>query len=277
MARGLGRGIEAFFPMQAEEESVIEVKLNELRANPYQPRKTFTEEAIDELKQSIEIHGVLQPLIGRKVKKGYEIVAGERRFRAAKKAGLKTVPVIIKEFTDTQMMELALIENLQRENLNPIEEARAYRELMEKLDYTQEQLSKRIGKSRPHIANHVRLLNLPQNILQLIANGKLSMGHGRALLSLKEKNEMEQIVDRVIKENMNVRDLEKLVNDLNENVSRETFTRKVEKDTFVTDLENKLSVRFGTKVAIKRSKQKGKIEISFSSDEDFKRLITLLE
>lgn len=277
MARGLGRGIEAFFPMQAEEESVIEVKLNELRANPYQPRKTFTEEAIDELKQSIEIHGVLQPLIGRKVKKGYEIVAGERRFRAAKKAGLKTVPVIIKEFTDTQMMELALIENLQRENLNPIEEARAYRELMEKLDYTQEQLSKRIGKSRPHIANHVRLLNLPQSILQLIANGKLSMGHGRALLSLKEKNEMEHIVDRVIKENMNVRDLEKLVNDLNENVSRETFTRKVEKDTFVTDLENKLSVRFGTKVAIKRSKQKGKIEISFSSDEDFKRLITLLE
>lgn len=277
MARGLGRGIEAFFPMQADEETVVEVKLNELRVNPYQPRKTFTEEAINELTQSIEIHGILQPLIGRKVKKGYEIVAGERRFRAAKKAGLKTVPVIIKDLTDSQMMELALIENLQREDLNPIEEARAYRELMEKLNYTQEQLSKRVGKSRPHIANHVRLLKLSPDILQLIADGKLTMGHGRALLSLKAKNKMEELVAKVLKENMNVRDLEKVVNQLNENVSRETFTNKVKKDEHVVELENKLSERLGTKVTIKRTKQKGKIEISFLSEEELKRLIALLE
>lgn len=277
MARGLGKGIEAFFPAQEDEESVQEIKISELRVNPYQPRKSFSEEAIAELRQSIEIHGVLQPLIVRKSIKGYEIVVGERRFRASQQAGLKTVPVVVKELSDEQMMEIALIENLQREDLNPVEEAYAYRKLMSELNYTQEELSKRVGKSRPHIANHIRLLSLPENILSLIAEGKLSMGHGRTLLSLKNEEKMHAVANKVVKEKMNVRDLERLIQRMNNNVPRETLKAKRKKDLFLEEKETVLRNRFGTNVTIKRMKQKGKIEIEFLSDEDLERVLTMLE
>jgi len=228
MAKGLGKGLDSLFSnVKLEEEEIVqEVNIKELRPNPYQPRKIFSDEAIEELKQSILEHGILQPLIVRKSIKGYEIVVGERRYRAAKMAGLDIVPVVVRDLNDQQMMELAVLENLQREDLTPIEEGAAYQMLMDQLHITQEQLAKRLGKSRPHIANHVRLLSLPKEIQQLIIDGKLSMGHGRALLGLKKKDKIKPVVDKVIKEQLNVRQLEQLVNNLNKNVPRETKKSK---------------------------------------------------
>lgn len=191
MAKGLGKGINALFnQVDLSEETVEEIKIADLRPNPYQPRKHFDDEALAELKESVLQHGILQPLIVRKSLKGYDIVAGERRFRAAKLAGLDTVPAIVRELSEALMREIALLENLQREDLSPLEEAQAYDSLLKHLDLTQEQLAKRLGKSRPHIANHLRLLTLPENIQQLIAEGTLSMGHGRTLLGLKNKNKL---------------------------------------------------------------------------------------
>lgn len=280
MAKGLGKGINAFFPpAQSDEEvQVREIKLNDLRPNPYQPRKMFAPEAIQDLRESIETHGVLQPLIVRKSIKGYEIVVGERRFRAAKEAGLKTVPVVIRELNEQKMMELALIENLQREDLNPVEEAQAYQKLMEKLELKQEELAKRLGKSRPHIANHLRLLQLPETIQNLIAVDKLSMGHGRTMLGLKDKQKMKAVANRIIKEKMNVRQLEKWIQELNKNVPRETKQKKADKKSlFIREKEAHLRERLGTSVTINRSKKKGKIEIDFYSEDDLNRLLELLE
>ncbi|PLT33233.1 ParB/RepB/Spo0J family partition protein [Bacillus sp. V5-8f] len=281
MARGgLGKGLNSLFAnMEAgKEDAVQEIQLKELRPNPYQPRKVFNPEAIDELKNSIMEHGILQPIIARKSIKGYEIVVGERRFRAAKEAGLATVPVVIRELTEQQMMELAILENLQRENLNPIEEAVAYQSLLEKLDLTQEQLAKRLGKSRPYIANHIRLLSLPEDIQKFISEGKISMGHGRTLLSLKKKNLLKSVVERIIKDGMNVRQLEHYINQLNGNVSRETSPPpKPQKDIFIKERENNLRERFGTPVTIKQSKKKGRIEIEFYSKEDLERILDLID
>ncbi|HEX7066037.1 MAG TPA: ParB/RepB/Spo0J family partition protein [Bacillales bacterium] len=280
MAKGLGRGLDAFFPsIEAnKDEPVHEIELKELRPNPYQPRKEFRPEAIQELKESIETHGVLQPIIVRRSIKGYEIVVGERRFRAAGEAGLESIPVIIRDFNEQKMMELALIENLQREDLNPVEEAYAYQKLMEGLKITQEELAKRLGKSRPHIANHLRLLHLPEKVRDLISDNALTMGHGRTLLGLKNKSKMEAVVNRVVKEQMNVRQLEVLIQQLNENVPRETSSKKKEKKSvFIREKEAVLRERFGTSVEIKRSKKKGKIEIGFFSDEDLERVLELLE
>jgi ParB family chromosome partitioning protein len=278
MAKGLGKGINAFFPNVDlnKEEIVQEIKLKELRPNPYQPRKHFEEEAIQELKESIIQHGILQPIIVRKSIKGYEIVVGERRFRAAKDAGLDVIPVVVKELTEQQMMELALLENLQREDLTPIEEAQAYQSLMEQLNVTQEELAKRLGKSRPHVANHIRLLSLPEAVRVYISEGKLSMGHGRALLGLRKKDKLKAVVDKIIKEQLNVRQLEHLVNQLNENVSRETLKPKKEKDIFIKERETVLRERFGTSVSIKQTKKKGKIEIEFMSPDDLNRILELL-
>lgn len=279
--RGLGKGINAFFPNnEVEEESTLqEIKIKDLRPNPYQPRKVFTEEAIQDLKASIEEHGIIQPLIVRKGLKGYDIVAGERRYRAAIEAKLKTVPAVVKKLSDKQMMQVALIENLQREDLNPIEEAVAYKKLMEELDLTQEELAKRLGKSRPHIANHLRLLQLTPAIQKIISEGKLSMGHGRALLGLKDKSKLSAVVDKVIKEELNVRALESLIQKLNQNVPRETLKKeKIKLDPILKDKENYLKQRFGTSVQIKPSKKgKGKIEIEFYSGEDLTRVLELLE
>lgn len=279
MAKGLGKGINALFSsMEVGNEEVIqEIKINELRPNPYQPRKTFQPDAITELKESILQHGILQPLIVRKSIKGFEIVVGERRYRAAIEANLPTVPVVIRELSEQQMMELALLENLQREDLTPLEEAVAYQTLLDKLNLTQEQLASRLGKSRPHIANHLRLLSLPKSVQQLISDGKLSMGHGRTLLGLKKKQKLDVVLEKVLKENLNVRQLEQLVTQLNENVSRETLKPKKEKNIFIQERESVLREKFGTTVSIKQNKKKGKIEIEFFSQEDLERIIELLE
>jgi ParB family chromosome partitioning protein len=278
VAKGLGKGFGALFPEieKYNDEQVQEIFINELRPNPYQPRKTFDENAIDELRISIEKHGILQPIIARKSIRGYEIVVGERRFRAAKLAGLEKVPVVVRSLSDEQMMEHGLLENLQREDLNPIEEAQAYQTLMKKLDITQDELSKRVGKSRSHIANHVRLLILPQKVLTGLVDGKITMGHGRTILGLKDKKYIEPVYDKIVRENLNVRQVEQLVNDLNTNVPRETKKPKIEKSFFIKEQENTLREKFGTLVNIKSSKDKGKIEIEFYSDDDLQRLLDIL-
>ncbi|WP_338752414.1 ParB/RepB/Spo0J family partition protein [Bacillus sp. FJAT-52991] len=280
MAKGLGKGINAIFKDLEPEnaEAVKEVKLKELRPNPYQPRKIFNEEAIEELKSSIIEHGILQPIIVRQSIKGYEIVVGERRFRAAKAAELEKIPVVVRRLSDQQMMEMALLENLQREDLTTIEEATAYQTLMEKLNFTQEQLAKRMGKSRSHIANYVRLLTLPEQVQQYIMDGKLSMGHGRALVGLKNKEKISQLADQTVKEHLNVRQLERLIQQTNENVSRETSSLKQEKHPLLKEREEVLRERFGTAVHIKqmKDKQNGKIEIEFLSVDDLNRILDLL-
>ncbi|WP_138419155.1 ParB/RepB/Spo0J family partition protein [Aquibacillus sediminis] len=277
MAKGLGKGINAFFPEldTKNDELVQEIAVKECRPNPYQPRKTFHADAIEELKESIIQHGILQPLIVRKSIKGFEIVVGERRYRAAKEAGLKTIPVIVKDLTDDKMMELALLENLQREDLTPIEEAYAYANLMKELNVTQEELSSRLGKSRSHIANLVRLLSLPEQVGALINNGELSMGHGRALLGLKDKEKIIPVVEKIRKEELNVRQVEKLITAINEKTPQKKKKEKQQKDVFIKERESQLRDYFGTGVNIQKGKRKGKIEIEFFSDEDLERIIEM--
>ncbi|TQS76342.1 ParB/RepB/Spo0J family partition protein [Ornithinibacillus gellani] len=276
MARGLGRGLDAFFPEieEHDEEMIQEIAISECRPNPYQPRKTFHADAIEELKDSILEYGIIQPLIVRKSIKGYEIVVGERRFRAAKEAGLKVIPAVVKELSDEKMMELALLENLQREDLTAIEEAQAYANLMRELDLTQDELSKRLGKSRSHIANIVRLLSLPDQVVAYINNGELSMGHGRALLGLKDKDKLMPCVHKIRKEKLNVRQVEKLITLLNEKPVKK---KQIKKDIFIQERESILRDRLGTAVNINRGKRKGKIEIEFYTDDDLERIIELLE
>ncbi|WP_224925743.1 ParB/RepB/Spo0J family partition protein [Bacillus pumilus] len=277
MAKGLGKGINALFnTVDSNEETVEEIKIKDLRPNPYQPRKTFDEDALSDLKESIQQHGVLQPIIVRKSIKGYDIVAGERRFRAAQQAGLTTIPAIVREFSETLMREIALLENLQREDLSPLEEAEAYASLLDHLSVTQEELAKRLGKSRPHIANHLRLLTLPDEVQKLIADGTLSMGHGRTLLSLKNKNKLAPLVKKIVDEGLNVRQVEKLVQQLNENVPRETKKKEAPKDRVLKERESFLQNYLGTSVSIKKQKKKGKIEIEFLSNEDLERILELL-
>ena len=279
MAKGLGKGINALFVNMdvGTEETVREIELKEIMPNPYQPRKVFASEAIEELKESIIHHGVLQPIIVRKSIKGYEIVVGERRYRASKAAKLQTIPAVVRELNDQQVMELAVLENLQREDLTPIEEALAYQMLMDRLHITQEELAKRLGKSRPHIANHVRLLALPKQIQQHITEGTLSMGHGRTLLGLKRKEKVESIAEQTVREGLNVRQLERLVQQINENVPRETKKPVPAKDIFIRERESSLREKFGTTVTIKKSKKKGKIEIEFLSNEDLERILEILD
>ncbi|MFD2616572.1 ParB/RepB/Spo0J family partition protein [Terrilactibacillus laevilacticus] len=283
MNKALGKGISAFFPESLPQEevySVQDISINDIRPNPYQPRKNFDESSLQDLKNSIAEHGIIQPIIVRKGLKGYDIVAGERRYRAAIEAKLKTIPAIIKELSDKQMMEIALIENLQREDLNPIEEAIAYKKLMEGLEITQEELAKKVGKSRPHITNHLRLLQLNKPVQSLIAEGKLSMGQGRTLLGLKNKKKLPLLVEKVIKENMNVRQLEELIQKLNNHVPRETSRKMAMKlDPMLREKVTVLRERFGTPVLIKqaKNKDKGKIEIEYYSQDDLSRLIELLE
>ena len=277
MAKGLGKGINALFPGEslAKHERIEQIHVKSIKPNPYQPRKIFTKEAIEELSDSIREHGILQPIIVRKKGTTYEIVAGERRVRAAKSIGLDEVPAIVRALSDEETMEIAILENLQREDLTPIEEAEAYHQLMDKLDLTQEQLAFRLGKSRSHIANHVRLLALPKKIRNFITDGTLSMGHGRTLLGLRNKPQIEPLADRVIKEGLNVRQLERLVQQLNENVPREPKPKNV--DLFMKERETSLREFFGTNVKIKQSKNKGKIEIEFFSEEDLERILELLQ
>ena len=277
MAKGLGKGLNALFPGESltKAESVEHIHVKSIKANPYQPRKTFDEAAIQELSASIKEHGVLQPIILRRTGTTYEIVVGERRFRAAQIAGLEEVPAIIRVLTDEETMEWAILENLQREDLTPIEEAEAYHSLMDNLSLTQEQLAFRLGKSRPHIANHVRLLSLPEKIRNYISDGKLSMGHGRTLLGLRKKEQILLVAEQILKEGLNVRQLEKLVQKLNDDVPRETKKEK-KQDLFLAERESNLRDYFGTNVTIKKTKSKGKIEIEFFSEDDLERILELL-
>jgi len=259
-----------------DEQSIEQIPINECRTNPYQPRKTFDADAIDELKISILEYGIIQPLIVRRSIKGYEIVAGERRFRAAREAGLKEIPAIVKDFDDKKMMEIALLENLQREDLTVIEEALAYKNLINELHLTQEELSNKIGKSRSHIANTMRLLSLPEKVIVYISNGDLTMGHGRALLGLKNKDQLLLLVDKIRKNHLNVRQVEKMIMELNTKKTKPK-KKKETKDLFVQEYETKLRDILGTNVKIHKNSNKGKIEIEFYSDEELERFVRMFQ
>ncbi|MEJ8547358.1 ParB/RepB/Spo0J family partition protein [Brevibacillus borstelensis] len=278
MSRGLGKGLNALITsnMIEEEEHVSEIPVADIRPNPYQPRKEFEPAAIEELAQSIKEHGIIQPLIVRKSIKGYELVAGERRLRAAKSLGMKKVAAVVKEYSDQQLMEIALIENLQRENLNPLEEAEAYEKLISHHAYTQEQLAKKIGKSRPHVANMLRLLQLPEQIRKMVSAAELSMGHARALLSVEKEELQLQLAKEVVKKGLSVRQLEELVKQAN--VSRETSKKKqLKKEPQLIQMEERLRSRLGTSVKIKKGSKRGKIEIDFYSQEDLQRILEIFE
>ncbi|EAD1665689.1 ParB/RepB/Spo0J family partition protein [Listeria monocytogenes] len=277
MAKGLGKGINALFNnVDTNEETVQNIAIKDIKPNPYQPRKIFDTKAINELRDSIKIHGVLQPIILRNTDKGYEIVVGERRFRAAKEAKLKEIPAVVRDLTEEEMMELSVIENLQREDLSPLEEAKSYQFLMKKLGLTQAKLAERVGKSRPYIANFVRLLTLPEEVQVMLRDGSLSAGHGRVLLGLKLKKNIIPTAKKAVAQGLTVRQLEDVVNNLNENVSRETI-KPARVPIFIRESESQLRDKFGTAVSIKRRDKKGKIEIEFLSDDDLDRILEILD
>lgn len=277
MAKGLGKGINALFNnVDTNEETVQNIAIKDIKPNPYQPRKIFDTKAINELRDSIKIHGVLQPIILRNTDKGYEIVVGERRFRAAKEAKLKEIPAVVRDLTKEEMMELSVIENLQREDLSPLEEAESYQFLMKKLGLTQAKLAERVGKSRPYIANFVRLLTLPEEVQVMLRDGSLSAGHGRVLLGLKLKKNIIPTAKKAVAQGLTVRQLEDVVNNLNENVSRETI-KPARVPIFIRESESQLRDKFGTAVSIKRRDKKGKIEIEFLSDDDLDRILEILD
>ncbi|EAC9042474.1 ParB/RepB/Spo0J family partition protein [Listeria monocytogenes] len=277
MAKGLGKGINALFNnVDTNEETVQNIAIKEIKPNPYQPRKIFDAKAINELRDSIKIHGVLQPIILRNTDKGYEIVVGERRYRAAKEAKLKEIPAVVRDLTEEEMMELSVIENLQREDLSPLEEAESYQFLMKKLGLTQAKLAERVGKSRPYIANFVRLLTLPEEVQVMLRDGSLSAGHGRVLLGLKLKKNIVPTAKKAVAQELTVRQLEDVVNNLNENVSRETI-KPARVPIFIRESESQLRDKFGTAVSIKRRDKKGKIEIEFLSDDDLDRILEILD
>ena len=283
MAKALGKGFAALFPetdLIKDEEVVQEIAVDEIRPNPYQPRKNFNDDAIEELKTSIMLHGILQPIIVRKSIKGYELVAGERRLRASQLANLEKIPAIVRKLTDDQMMLHALLENLQREDLNVVEEAKAYETLIRNLKITHEELAKRVGKSRSHISNLLRLLELPNYMITSIVMDEISMGHGRALLAVKDEKICKILYHQVIDEGLTVRELEKKIQELQQqqNVSRETSKKKkIEKSMFVIDQEERLSNLVGTKVRINEMKKKGKIEIDYYSPEDLERVLAIID
>ena len=260
------------------DDSVQFIALELIRPNPYQPRKTFEEERLNDLASSIQQHGILQPIVLRQTVQGYYIVVGERRFRASKLAGLTEVPAIIKELSDEDMMELAIIENLQREDLNAIEEAESYKKMMTDLNITQQEVARRLGKSRPYIANMLRLLQLPKNVAQMVQHGALSSAHGRALLTLKDASKIKKTAKQAAQESWSVRYLEEYVNGL---VSKD-ISMKLDKETkgskpkMIQQQERFLKKQYGTKVDISTSKNVGKITFEFKSEAEFKRLIRQL-
>ena len=280
--KGLGRGINALFADFDEEkeadEKVEELQLDEIRPNPYQPRKNFDEENLKDLSDSIRKNWVFQPIIVRKSSvMGYEIIAGERRFRASKLAGKDSIPAIVRAIDDEQMMEVAVLENLQREDLSPLEEAEAYSTLMKNLKITQSELSERLGKSRPYIANYLRLLDLPREVKAFVQDGKLSMGQARTLLALKDKDKLVELAKKTVKENYTVRQLEQIVNDMN-GKKKVKKDRKKKLSPYLLQSQDRLQEKFGTKVAIKANEKtgKGKIEINYLSTEDFNRILDVL-
>lgn len=274
--KGLGKGLGAFFGAAAvsANEAKVEVGIEELVPNPHQPRKLFDEEKLAELVSSITEHGIIQPLIVRKTKTGYEIVAGERRWRASKKAGLEKVPVVIREYTDQQIREIALVENIQRDDLNPIEEAQAFRGLMESLDLTQEEVAQKVGRSRSAVANVLRLLNLPEELQQLVSRGTLNMGQARPLLSLSTESQQLAVAKRIIANEMSAREVENYIKKLGK--AKEKNAKPLAKDIYITEIQDKLTLSLGTQVQIKKTGKRGKIIVDFYSDTDLDRLLELL-
>ena len=282
--KGLGRGIEAILGQDAiniidEIESSgrnvpgrkeIQIEIDDIRANPYQPRKVFDEKALNELAESIKIHGIFTPLIVRESIGGYELIAGERRLRAAKIAGLETVPAVVVKFSDEDMMEVSLLENIQREDLNPIEEAIAYDNLIKRLGYTQEKLAQRVGKSREYCANMLRLLKLPSEIQKLVANKKLTMGHVRPLLTLEE-DEMYDVAMVILERKLSVRDVEAYVKSLKEG-KKPKKAKVVEKDPWIKDLEYQMSSKLGTRVEI----SKKALTIQYADTHDLNRILEII-
>lgn len=262
---------------KTKDEQIKQIDISDIKPNPYQPRKTFDENHLNDLADSIKQYGILQPIVLRKTVQGYYIVVGERRFRASKIAGLKYVSAIIKDLTDEDMMELAVIENLQREDLNAIEEAESYQRLMTDLKITQQEVAKRLSKSRPYIANMLRLLHLPKKIADMVKDGRLTSAHGRTLLAIKDEQQMLRLAKRVVKEKWSVRYLEYHVNEL-KNVSSKSETDKVDitKPKFIKQQERQLREQYGTKVDISIKKSVGKISFEFDSQEDFLRIIEQL-
>ena len=285
--RALGRGLEELFynePIaydkmeekiltETPKEEITNVKISELRSNPYQPRQVFKQEALQELSDSIKEHGVFQPIIIKKSIKGYEIIAGERRVKASQMAGLDEIPAIIRDFTDEEMMEIALLENLQRENLNPIEESRAYKKLIETLNITQEELAKRLGKSRSYITNMIGLQTVPAPIQDMISDNKMSMGHARVLSKLENENQQKELADKIIEDGMSVRELENLTKSSDEYERTHKIRKHVNTQTNEYQyLEDELCDKLGTKVKIKSNK----IEISFVNGNDLNRLLEIM-
>lgn len=262
---------------KTKDEQIKQIDISDIKPNPYQPRKTFDENHLNDLADSIKQYGILQPIVLRKTVQGYYIVVGERRFRASKIAGLKYVSAIIKDLTDEDMMELAVIENLQREDLNAIEEAESYQRLMTDLKITQQEVAKRLSKSRPYLANMLRLLHLPKKIADMVKDGRLTSAHGRTLLAIKDEQQMLRLAKRVVKEKWSVRYLENHVNEL-KNVSSKSETDKVDitKPKFIKQQERQLREQYGTKVDISIKKSVGKISFEFDSQEDFLRIIEQL-
>ena len=281
--RALGKGLEELFNNEqldlnkfektiiesTPKEEIIEVKLSELRPNPYQPRKVFDESKLEELASSIKEYGVFQPIIIKKSIKGYEIIAGERRVKASTKAGLETIPAIVRNFTDEEMMEIALLENLQRENLNSIEEATAYRKLLDNLKITQEELAKKLGKSRSHITNMLGLLSLPEEVKEMINESKISMSHARVLSKIEEKDKILDLAHKIVDKNLNVRDLEEISQDKEILKKHHIEKKKVNEYHYI---EENLCDKLGTKVKV----SKNKIEIKFNNNEDLNRILDIL-
>lgn len=282
--RGLGKGLNSIFGQDVEQylddiqnnaaeapgRREVELPIEEIRPNPYQPRKEFDKKALEELSESIKTHGIFTPLLVRKSVSGYDLITGERRLRAAKMAGLKTVPVIQVEFTEEQMMEIAILENVQREDLNPIEEAAAYESLIQKLGYTQEKLAERVGKSREYCANIMRLLKLPEDVQSMVVNKELTMSHVRPLLSLNDEEEIYEAAEKIKKNKMSVREVEAYVRDVNGGGQKKQ--QKKEKDPMIRDLEIQLSEKLGTQVVF----SKKSFTISYHDTDDLNRILELI-
>lgn len=272
----LGKGLHALIPtMDDDRQGVSDIRINAIKPNPFQPRKDFDEEKIKELALSIKEHGLIQPIVVRTRGDFYELIAGERRWRALQMLGRQTIPAIIKEYSDGQMLEVALIENLQREDLNPIEEASAYKKLMEEFELTQEELSNRIGKSRSVIANSIRLLNLPAEVQGMLEAGSITTGHGRTLVSLENEALQIKLAEKIAGEHLNVRDTEKIVKRLltGTRTIQKRNIEKEERDILLLDIEDRLKQILGTKVKITKGRNKGKIVIEYYSGDELERII----
>lgn len=282
--RGLGKGLGAFIDESSilaveSTEGVIKLKTGDIEPNKNQPRKQFDKEKLQALAESINEHGVIQPILVTKTGSGYEIVAGERRWRAAKLAGLKEIPAIVREYSSQALTEVALIENIQREDLNPIEEAAAYRALMDEHNLTQEEISKRLGKSRSAVANSLRLLTLEPQFQSYVVSGEISEGHARCVLSVNGEVLREFLINRIIEDGLSVRQAEKLAKDLNAPKKEPEHKQKIADETFIQieRIRKSMEDKFGTKVKINHGEKKGKIEIEYYGNRDLDRLLELLQ